>query len=66
MYHDGYKNNKLAEEVLRTGDALQGIKHCSECSSCAVTCRRGLNIHAQLKAVHRLFALGSNPDGGTV
>jgi len=66
MYHDGYKNDKLAEEVLRTGDALQEIKQCWNCSSCAVTCRRGLNIHAQLKAVHRLFALGSNPYGGTV
>jgi aryl-alcohol dehydrogenase-like predicted oxidoreductase len=56
MYHDGYKNDKLCEEVLRTGDALQKIKQCSECSSCAVTCRRGLNVHAQLKAVHRMFS----------
>ena len=56
MYHDGYKNDRLAEEVLRTGDALQKIKQCSECSSCAVTCRRGLNIHAQIKAVHQMFS----------
>ena len=56
MYHDGYKNDKLAEEVLRTGDALQKIKQCSECSSCAVICKRGLNIHAQMKAVHQMFS----------
>ena len=56
MYHEGYKNDKLAEEVLRTGDALQKIKQCSECSSCAVICRRGLNIHAQMKAVHQMFS----------
>jgi aryl-alcohol dehydrogenase-like predicted oxidoreductase len=56
MYRDAYKNDKLAEEVLRTGDALQKIEQCSQCSSCAVTCRRGLNIHAQLKAVHRMFS----------
>jgi uncharacterized protein len=56
MYHDGYNNDKLAEEVLRTGDALEKIKQCSECSSCAVTCRRGVNIHAQIKAVYQMFA----------
>jgi uncharacterized protein len=56
MYQDGYRNHKLAEEVLLTGDALQKISQCLECSSCAVSCRRGLNIHAQLKAVHRLFS----------
>ncbi len=56
MYHDGYKNDKLAEEVLRTGDALEKIKQCAECSSCAVSCRRGLNIQAQIKAVHQMFS----------
>jgi predicted aldo/keto reductase-like oxidoreductase len=55
MYHDGYKDDKLAKAVLRTRGALHKISQCSECSSCAVTCRRGLNIHAQLKAVHRMF-----------
>ena len=56
MYYEGYKNENLAAEVLRTGDALQKIKQCSECSSCAVTCSRGVNIHAQLQAVHRMFS----------
>jgi len=56
MYLDGYKNNKLAEEAFRTGDTLQKIRLCSECSSCAVTCIRGLNIHAQIRAVHQMFS----------
>jgi uncharacterized protein len=56
MYLDGYKNDRLAEEAMRTGDALRTIKQCSECSSCAISCRRGVNIHAQLKAVHHMFA----------
>ena len=56
MYHDGYKNDRLVQEVLRTGGALQKIEKCSECSSCAVTCRRGLNVHAQLKAVHQMVS----------
>jgi uncharacterized protein len=56
MYHDGYKNDKLAEEVLRAGDALQKINQCSECSSCAVICRRGLDIHAQIESVRQMFS----------
>ncbi len=56
MYHDGYKNDQLAHEVLRTGDAMQKIGQCASCSSCVVTCRRALNIHAQLKTVHSVFA----------
>ncbi len=55
MYHDGYKDDRLAKEVVRTGDALQRIKQCSECSSCAVTCRRGINIQSQMKAVRQMF-----------
>jgi uncharacterized protein len=56
MYHDGYKDDMLAQEVLRTGDALEKMTQCSECSSCEVTCRRGLNIKAQIEAAHRMFA----------
>ncbi|MGO9571826.1 MAG: aldo/keto reductase [Desulfomonilaceae bacterium] len=55
MYHDGYKDDRLAEEVAHTGDALPKIKQCCECSSCAVACRRGINIQAQIKAVHQMF-----------
>ena len=55
MYYDGYKDVNLAKEVLHTGDSLQKVRQCSDCLSCAVKCRRGLNIHAQLKAVHRMF-----------
>jgi uncharacterized protein len=56
MYHDGYKNDRLAEEALGTEGALQTITLCSACSSCAVICRRGLDIRAQIKAVNQMFA----------
>lgn len=56
MYYEGYGNQKLATDVLRTADARQKIKQCSECTSCAVTCGRGVDIHAQLKAVHRMLS----------
>jgi uncharacterized protein len=56
MYHDGYKDDMLAKEVLSTGDALRKIERCSECSSCAITCRRGLNIQAKISDVRQMFS----------
>jgi len=51
MYHDGYKDQKLVEEVLREKGPLEGIKMCSECSSCSITCARGIDIRAQVEWV---------------
>jgi aryl-alcohol dehydrogenase-like predicted oxidoreductase len=56
MYHDGYKDDKLVEEVFRTGDLLEKSKRCSECSSCAITCRRGLDIRAQIESVKNFLS----------
>lgn len=56
MYYEGYKDTKLAQEVVLTRDAVRQIKQCADCSSCAVTCRRGLNIHAKMNAVSRMFS----------
>lgn len=56
LYYDGYENEKLAADVLKTGDNLAKIQLCADCSSCAVTCRRGLDVHAQLKRTHKMFA----------
>ena len=56
MYHDGYGNKKLAEEVFREGGLLEASKRCSECSSCFITCVRGLDIRAQMKFVSRVLA----------
>jgi hypothetical protein len=56
MYHNGYKNDTLVQEVLHTEDMLRKVKQCSECSSCSVTCRRGLDIHTQMKTVQLMLA----------
>jgi len=56
MYHEGYNNGMLAKEALSTGDALQKIRQCSECSSCAITCRRELNVQAKIKAAYQMFS----------
>jgi predicted aldo/keto reductase-like oxidoreductase len=49
MYHDGYQNDRLVEEALEKTQLLQNTKLCSECSSCSVVCRRGLDIKTQMK-----------------
>jgi predicted aldo/keto reductase-like oxidoreductase len=48
MYHDGYENNSLLRESLEM-ITRQDIQHCSECPSCSVICRRGLDVQAQIK-----------------
>jgi aryl-alcohol dehydrogenase-like predicted oxidoreductase len=48
MYHDGYENDSLLRESFQmiTG---QDIQRCSECPTCSVICRRGLDIKTQIK-----------------
>ena len=48
MYHDGYENDSLLGESLQI-ITRQDIQRCSECPSCSVICRRGLDIRAQIK-----------------
>jgi aryl-alcohol dehydrogenase-like predicted oxidoreductase len=55
MYHDGYQNGRLAKEALAEAAVLQNIERCSECSSCSITCRRGLDIQAQIQSVKHIF-----------
>jgi len=59
MYHDGYQNNRLVEEALERTPLLQNIKLCSECSSCSVVCRRGLDMKAQIKMAHEFIVRSS-------
>jgi predicted aldo/keto reductase-like oxidoreductase len=56
MYHDGYKNNNLIQEAFLDGDILEKSSRCSECSSCSIICRRGLDIRAQIEQVKRVLA----------
>jgi predicted aldo/keto reductase-like oxidoreductase len=51
MYHDGYQNDELVKEVSDKTSLLKNIERCSECSSCSVVCRRGLDMKAQIKMV---------------
>jgi aryl-alcohol dehydrogenase-like predicted oxidoreductase len=54
MYHDGYQNDRLAREVLGERSTLENFERCSECSSCSVICRRGLDIQAQIRSAQQI------------
>ncbi|OGP90560.1 MAG: hypothetical protein A2157_07105 [Deltaproteobacteria bacterium RBG_16_47_11] len=55
MYHDGYQNDRLVEEVLEQRQLRQNTKLCSECSSCSVICRRGLDMKAQIRMAEEVL-----------
>jgi len=55
MYHDGYQNDGLVKETLEKTAALQNIQCCSECPTCSVICKRGLDIRAQIRLVQHIF-----------
>ncbi len=58
MYHDGYENDSLFRESPQTM-TTQNIQHCSECPSCSVVCRRGLDIKAQIKMAQGVLVQSS-------
>lgn len=53
MYHDGYENHSLVKESLEIM-TRQEIQRCSECASCSILCRRGLDVRAQIQRVQGL------------
>ena len=56
VYADGYQNPRLAEETLERAGGLMAGGPCSDCSSCSVTCRRGLDIKKQIQLAQNLFS----------
>ena len=56
MYHDGYQNDGLVEEAMERTQLLQNIKLCSECPSCSVVCRRGLDMKAQIRQAKNILS----------
>jgi aryl-alcohol dehydrogenase-like predicted oxidoreductase len=56
MYRDGYQNDALAREALAERQSLESSSRCLDCSSCSVTCRRGLDIKEQMDRARSLFA----------
>jgi len=58
MYHEGYENDSLVRESLLRIPG-QDIERCSECPSCSVVCRRGLDVKAQTKMAQALMVQGS-------
>jgi predicted aldo/keto reductase-like oxidoreductase len=54
MYHDGYQNDLLAKEVFSETESIQSFEKCSGCSSCSITCRRGLDIRGQIQLAQQI------------
>jgi aryl-alcohol dehydrogenase-like predicted oxidoreductase len=55
MYHEGYQNGGLVKEALEKSPILRNIEQCSECSSCSIVCRRGVDIQAQIQMARRIL-----------
>lgn len=55
MYHDGYRDRQLVQAVLSDRELLEKGKRCSECTSCSVTCERGVDIRAQMEWVRNVL-----------
>ena len=62
MYHDGYENDRLARESIEKSPALAQIERCSDCSSCLVQCRRGIDIRAKMQVARSILS-GQPIDG---
>jgi predicted aldo/keto reductase-like oxidoreductase len=60
-YHDGYEKDRLIREALEEGRIVRSIQFCSDCSSCSVVCRRGLDVRKQMEVVQELLA--ARPEG---
>ena len=56
MYHEGYQNDGLIEEGLETVQLLQNAKLCSDCPSCSIACRRGLDMKAQIQLAKQILS----------
>jgi ferredoxin len=56
MYHEGYQNGRLIKEDLEKIKLSENIRLCSECSSCSVVCRRGLDMKAQMRLAEQILS----------
>ncbi len=55
MYRNGYENDYLVKDVSENSGLFQNTAACSNCSSCSIICRRGLNIRDQIQLAQRIL-----------
>ena len=56
MYYDGYGDTLLARELFRRKGLWEAAEQCAHCSSCTITCARGLDIRAHTAWVTRALS----------
>ena len=59
MYHEGYENDSHVRDSLQRM-TQQDLERCSECPSCSVICRRGIDMKAQIKVARQLIMVQSS------
>ena len=64
MYHEGYENDSLARDSLQR-ITRNDIERCSECPSCSIICKRGIDMKAQIKIVQKLMVRNSESTVGS-
>jgi len=55
MYHNGYRNPRLALETYSGIPSQQSLEACSACVSCQAVCRNGNNIGRAIKLAQQIF-----------
>lgn len=55
-YHDGYEKDRLIQEAIQEERIAKNIQLCSDCASCTVICRRGVDVKEQMKRVQAFIA----------
>jgi hypothetical protein len=48
LYHEGYEKDQLISEAFDEKRFASQIQLCSDCSSCSVVCRRGLDVKEKM------------------
>jgi hypothetical protein len=56
-YHEGYQRDQLIREAFEEKDLAQNIQYCSDCSSCSVVCKRGIDVKAQIQIAQTIIDL---------
>jgi len=56
MYHDGYESKKQVQEAVSDTDILMKSERCTDCETCMIQCRRGLDIQGQVQLAQHIVS----------
>ena len=56
MYHDGYESKRHVKEALSETDILMKTEPCTDCETCMIRCRRGLDVQDQIRLAQTIVS----------